>query len=139
MVESGRKHGPFDFRYPVRRKIAKSVWELRRDRDGPRRLEWPVFLERFFPSGRRHDFEALAAYEAYRNALDRAALPRGSPPRRPAFGRGGRAKRGVVSSPPRAKRVLAASRTVVAPSKVSPSPALADWEWEGGSVERDSD
>ena len=25
-----------------------------------------------FPEGRRHDFEALAAYEAYGNALDRA-------------------------------------------------------------------
>jgi hypothetical protein len=139
MVESGRKHGPFDLRYPVRRKIATPVWELQRDRDGPARLEWSAFLARFFPNRRRHDFEALAAYEAYRNALDRAASPQGSPPRRPASARGRKAERRVVSSPPRVKRVLAASRAVVAARTASPSSALADWESDGGSVERDSD
>jgi hypothetical protein len=119
MVESGRKHGAFDFRYPVRGKIATPVWELRRDRDGPVRLEWSVFLARFFPKRLRHDSEALAAYEAYRNALDRAASPQGSPPH--------------------AKRVLAASGAIVAAKIVSESPALADWESEGGSVERDAE
>lgn len=62
MVESGCKHGPFDLRYPVRQKIVTPVWELQGDRDGQR------------TNRRRHDFEALAAYEAYRNALNRAAL-----------------------------------------------------------------
>jgi hypothetical protein len=139
MVESGCKHGPFDLRYPVRRKIATPVWELQRDRDGPGRLEWSVFLARFFPNRRRHDFEALAAYEAYRNALDRAASPQGSPPRAAASARGRKVERRVVSSRPRAKRVLVASGAVVAAGTVSPSPALADWESDGGSVERDSD
>jgi hypothetical protein len=78
MVETGRKHGPFDCRYPAPPKIATPLWELRRDGDGPGRLEWAVFLARFFPNRRRHDFEALAAFEAYRNALDRAASPRRS-------------------------------------------------------------
>jgi hypothetical protein len=64
MVETGRKHGPFDFRYPAPPKIATPLWELRRDGDGPGRLEWAVFLARFFPNRRRHDFEALAAFEA---------------------------------------------------------------------------
>jgi hypothetical protein len=137
MVESGRKHGPFDPRYPVRRKIATPVWELQRDRDGPGRLEWSVFLARFFPNRRRHDFEALAAYEAYRNALDRAALPQGSSPRRATFARGRKEERRVVSSPTGAERVVTASAAVVAASTVSLSPALADWEPEGGGWERE--
>jgi hypothetical protein len=136
MVESGRKHGPFDFRYPVRRKTATRVWELERDRPGL--LEWSVFLARFFPNRRRHDSEALATYEAYRNALDRAASPQGSPPRRTAFTSRRKAERALVSSPPRARRVFAASGVVMPAKTVSPSPALADWESEGGSVERDS-
>jgi len=37
------------------------------EKDGAKRLDWSVFLARFFPNRRRHDFEALAAYEAYRN------------------------------------------------------------------------
>ena len=139
MVESGRKHGPFDARHPVRRKIAGPIWELQPDRDGPGRLEWSVFLARFFPNRRRHNLEALAAYEAYRNALDRAASPQASPPQRPASARGRKAERRVTSSPPRAKPAPAASRAVVAAGTASSSPALADWEADGGSVERDSD
>jgi hypothetical protein len=60
MIETARKHGPFDRRYPVRPKLATS-WEPRAD---AKRLEWSAFLARFFPNRRRHDFEALAAYEA---------------------------------------------------------------------------
>ena len=133
MVDSGRKHGPFDFRYPVPRKIATPVWELQRDRDGPARLEWSVFLARFFPSRRPHDFEALAAYDAYRHALDRAASTQRSPTRWPAFAGGRDAERAVISSPPRAKRVPVASGAVVASRTASPSSALADWESEGGA------
>jgi hypothetical protein len=139
MVESTRKHGPFDFRYPVRPKIATPVWELQGDRDGPGRLAWSVFLARFFPNRRRHDFEALAAYEAYRNALDRVALSQGSPPRAVASARGRTAEGRLVSSPPHAKRLVVASRAVVAAGTASPSPALAAWESDGGSVERESD
>ena len=137
MVEAGRKHGPFDVRFPIRRKIATPVWELKPDRDGPGRLEWSTFLARFFPNRRQHDFEALAAYEAYRNALDRAAWAQRSATRRPALTSGTDAGRGVASSPPRAKRLLAATGAGVTVSPSSPSPALADWESEGGSVERD--
>jgi len=43
-------------------------------------LDWSAFVARSFPGRRRHDFEALAAYEAHRNAVDtswgvRAAAP----------------------------------------------------------------
>lgn len=121
------------------RKVATPVWELQRDRDGSARLEWSVFLARFFPTRRRHDFEALAAFEGYRNALDRAASPPCSPTRRPAFARRREAGRGVISASPRAKRVLVASGAVLGARTVSPSPALADWESEGGSMERGYD
>jgi hypothetical protein len=139
MLELGYKHGPFDFRYPVRRKIPTPVWVLERDRDGPGRLEWYSFLTRFFPNRRRHDFEALAAYDGYRNALDRAASLHGSAPCGPASASGRHAERSVVSSLPRAKRVLAAAVALGAARTVFRSPALADWESEGGRVDRDSD
>jgi hypothetical protein len=33
----------------------------------PEGLNWTTFSARFFPGRRRHDFEAVKAYEAYRN------------------------------------------------------------------------
>jgi hypothetical protein len=84
-VEFG-KHGPFDRRYGlIRLKPAPS--SLRRP--GAAELDWCRFHDLFFPHSRRHDSDALAAYESYRNnspALttrgetqarqDNAALPR---------------------------------------------------------------
>ena len=66
-IEHSRKHGAFDGRYPpVRHKPAPvSLWRL-----GEERLDWQAFLTRFFPNSRRHDFDALAAYESYRNDLE---------------------------------------------------------------------
>jgi hypothetical protein len=68
MVESARKHGPFDDRYPVRLRLPAPISDLRPDGNEGERLEWSEFLARFFPSRRRHDFVAVAAYEAYRDA-----------------------------------------------------------------------
>ena len=73
MVETARKHGPFDDRYPVRLKLPASSPDLRVDEDGGERLEWSQFLARFFPNRRRHDFAALAAYEAYRVPVQASA------------------------------------------------------------------
>jgi hypothetical protein len=73
MVEPARRHGPFDSRYPLRSKLAATAWELQPDEVGLGRLDWSAFLARFFPNRRRHDFEALAAYESYRNALEQAS------------------------------------------------------------------
>jgi len=66
-IEHSRKHGPFDRRYPpIRHKPAPaSLWRL-----GEERLDWQGFLARFFSDSRRHDFDALAAYESYRNDID---------------------------------------------------------------------
>ena len=73
MIESGRRHGAFDVRYPTRQKTAALAWELQREGDRRARLGWSTFLAGSFPNVRRHDFKALAAYEAYGSALDRAA------------------------------------------------------------------
>jgi hypothetical protein len=67
MVESSRKHGEFDGRYPVLRKAAARVWVPERDDNDGDQLDWSAFLTRFFPSRRRHDRAALAAYEAYKH------------------------------------------------------------------------
>jgi len=63
MAES-RKHGPFDLRYPLIAHVPSpsSLWRL-----GEARVDWQEFLARFFPSSRRHAFDAVAAYESYRN------------------------------------------------------------------------
>lgn len=115
MIESGRRHGPFDLRYSIRRKTAAPAWELQPDWDCRGRLEWSLFEAGSYPNGRRHDFEALAAYEAYGNALDRAG-----------------SLRPASTSP--AGHVLAAGARV-AMRAVFPTPALSAWESEGGSVE----
>jgi len=39
MVESARKHRPFDDRYPVRLKLPAPSWDLRPDGDGGERLD----------------------------------------------------------------------------------------------------
>jgi hypothetical protein len=132
MIESARRHGTFDVRYPIRRKNAAPAWDLQRDWDQRGRLEWAAFVAGSFPNGRRHDFQALAAYAAYGNALDRATSLRRSPTRRPArpteIVRGG-------GFPPRVRRAPAAGAGS-ALQAVSPSPALSVWESEGGSVGR---
>ena len=74
MFEPARKHGPFDERYPVRLKLPAPSSDPRPDEDGGERLEWSEFLARFFPHRRRHDFTALAAYEAYRNPIQQGTL-----------------------------------------------------------------
>lgn len=131
MIESARRHGTFDVRYPTRRKTAAPAWELQRDWDHRGRLEWSAFVAGSFPNGRRHDFRALAAYAEYGDALDRAASLRRSSTRRPAR------PTEIVSgggSPSRARRAPASAKLVL--QTVSPSPALSVWESEGGSVGR---
>jgi len=64
-LEHSRRHGPFDRRYPPARhkQPPESLWRV-----GEERTDWQGFLSRFFPGSRRHDLEALAAYESYRDA-----------------------------------------------------------------------
>ena len=66
-IEQSRKHGRFDPRCPPAhfKPAPASLWRL-----GEERLDWQGFLARFFPASRRHDSDALAAYEAYLNDVD---------------------------------------------------------------------
>jgi hypothetical protein len=75
MVEPARRHGPFDTRYPTRTKLAAATWELESDGGRSERLDWSAFLARFFPTSRRHDFRAVAAYESYRKTVEQVARP----------------------------------------------------------------
>jgi hypothetical protein len=69
MVESSRRHGEFDGRWPVPPKLVERAWVPERaDTDGAQ-LDWSTFLRRFFPNRRRHDRAALAAYQAYKHWL----------------------------------------------------------------------
>jgi hypothetical protein len=68
MIEPSRRHGHFDPRF--------SILLARADRptadatagtgELPGELDWAAFSGRLFPGRRRHDFEVLKAYEAYR-------------------------------------------------------------------------
>ena len=70
MIESARKHGPFDSRYPRRhsRLTFMPVSPRRPTREEVAdRLDWQAFSTRFFAGRDRHDLQLLAAYEAHRN------------------------------------------------------------------------
>jgi hypothetical protein len=126
VLESARKHGPFDERYRVRQKLPAASWDLRLNEDGGDRLEWSAFLARCFPNRRRHDFEALAAYEAYRNTLEPGtAQQRPTLPALPGR-RNGRSRNRQAAAPANGRVPVAAS-----------SAAVLAWESEGGaSAER---
>ncbi len=68
MVESSRRHGHFDGRYPVLPKPTARAWAVPDNTDADQ-LDWSAFLEQFFPNRHRHDGAALAAYEAYLQSL----------------------------------------------------------------------
>jgi hypothetical protein len=82
-VESSRRHGPFDSRWP------KQPLRLAPDRltlatgleDVPDGLDWDAFSRRYFPGRRRHDLEAICAYHEYQDGR------RWRESRRPASGR----------------------------------------------------
>lgn len=100
-IEHARKHGPFDPRYPPPRDT-RAPTSLRRL--GEQRTDWQALLARFYPGWRRHDLDALAAYESYGNDAE----GRGA--------RSGKARRGRDGEAPGA--AVEAER----------------WEGEGGAV-----
>ena len=104
MIEMSRRHGHYDARFarssPARRtphlrlvpapddhvESDESIdtWEgegglspMPRDVPPGPQLDWAAFSETFFPGRRRHDFEAVKAYEAYRltGAVPAAPVP----------------------------------------------------------------
>lgn len=75
-LEHSRKHGAFDLRYPTIRHKPAPVSPRRLDEE---RLDWQGFLARFYPGRRRHDFDAVAAYESYLNDAERERPGRAVP------------------------------------------------------------
>jgi hypothetical protein len=87
MIESPRRHGHHDPRYPASvfalvgagaedSLLSVAVWEneggaspLAEDLSDP--IEWSTFSRRRLPSSKRHDLVALAAYGRYRIAQER--------------------------------------------------------------------
>ena len=70
MIESARKHGPFDSRYPRKHSRLTFVPASSRratSEEVADRRDWQAFSTRFFAGHDRHDLEVLEAYEAYRN------------------------------------------------------------------------
>jgi hypothetical protein len=70
IVESSRKHGEFDRRWPGLPKLAPRTWVPDRSDNDADELDWSAFLRRSFPNRRRHDLAALAAYEGYKHWLE---------------------------------------------------------------------
>jgi hypothetical protein len=84
MIESSRRHGHHDPRYPAPvfalvgahaedSPLSIAVWEneggtTRLAEEPSEPMEWSVFLKSRFPGSRRHDLSALAAYGRYRIA-----------------------------------------------------------------------
>lgn len=88
MIELSRRHGHFDPRWPTKslsqprapvlatEDCGPSIqrWEneggryaMNDETDRPAGLQWHAFSSRYFPGRRRHDFEVVKAYEAYRS------------------------------------------------------------------------
>jgi hypothetical protein len=70
MIESSRKHGPFDARFPRRHsRLTFLPASSRRatSEEVAARLDWQAFSTRFFAGHHRHDLRVLEAYEAYRS------------------------------------------------------------------------
>ena len=65
-VEASRRHGPFDLRRPARRQASDRPRPAAPGRAVPVGLAWAAFSARCFPGRGRHDFEAIGAYEVYR-------------------------------------------------------------------------
>jgi hypothetical protein len=87
MIESPRRHGHYDPRYPASvfalvgaraedSPLSIAVWENEGGatafaEDASEPIEWSAFSRSRFPGSRRHDLLALAAYGRYRTAHER--------------------------------------------------------------------
>jgi hypothetical protein len=98
MTESSRRHGYWDGRWNLQGRSTTTVvngrpnsgsatlqrWEddggrYSVDGQAAAALDWTEFIGRYFPRRRRHDFEVLTAYDAYR--LERLSGRPGPPSR----------------------------------------------------------
>jgi hypothetical protein len=69
-VEASRRHGPFDSRWakrPLRSAADRLTIALTGLEEVPDGLDWDAFSTRHFPGRRRHDLDAISAYDAYQH------------------------------------------------------------------------
>jgi hypothetical protein len=72
-VETSRKHGRFDTRWPCLRKDdshAHSTALLLSSGEAAEALDWQAFSARFFLERGRHDSQAVSAYVAYKEGRE---------------------------------------------------------------------
>jgi hypothetical protein len=77
-VEVSRKHGPFDTRWPCRRKdssAAAPTTPRLRAAEAAEALDWDAFSNRYFRERRRYDSEARSAYAAYKQGREWRTTP----------------------------------------------------------------
>jgi hypothetical protein len=69
-IEASRRHGPFDPRRqkrPLHIAADRLTIALSALEDVPEGLDWDAFSTCYFPGRRRHDLEAISAYDAYQH------------------------------------------------------------------------
>ena len=69
MIEPARRHGAFDLRYPRHHcaAAAATTATAAAREEGDERLDWRAFSARYFRGHGRHDLEALAAFDGFRD------------------------------------------------------------------------
>jgi hypothetical protein len=123
-VEASQKHGPFDTRWPSRRRDGSDRVPAAQPPLAPdvaEGLDWYAFSARYFRGRRRHDFEAVFGYAAYRHGRE---WRNGSPLKAPRLR--------LVPPEPVETAIEAESETVGAPRRLAAVAALQVWDWEGG-------
>ena len=125
-VETSRKHGPFDTRWPC-------LGNARPDRsratptlhaaESDEALDWDSFSTRHFLGRRRHDSETLSAYAAYRQGREWRETATPHP-----------VKLRLVASESQSLRIEAESEESGAQRLRTAVAELESWEGEGGFV-----
>jgi hypothetical protein len=125
MVDASRKHGPFDTRWPCRRKAVSDRPQAtpHSGPDAAERLDWGSFSALHFAGRRRHDSEALSAYAAYKQGRDWQESPSVGPP-----------KLTLVSTEPDPVTIEIGSEKSGTQRLMAAVAELQSWEGEGGFV-----
>jgi hypothetical protein len=121
-VEASQKHGPFDTRWPSRRRDGSDGVPAAQPLLAPdvaEGLDWYAFSARYFRGRRRHDFEAVFGYAAYRNGREW----RNGAPKTPRL---------RLVPPEPVETAIEASETDGAPRRLAAVAALQVWDWEVG-------
>ena len=72
-METSRRHGQFDMRWPSARNDnsrALSTAPLLSAAEAAEALDWHAFSARYFPEQRRHNLKAQSAYAAYKQGRE---------------------------------------------------------------------